>query len=280
VLFVLLASLIIEPIEYPTSSLSVFDVLILSPQVLRIPNHQSGGRMEPQPTFQGLVIGFVFQGNKKTCKVEISCKQWRRCSALCEEVTPEPGVWIPADGQTKTFKVHAVIAENLRSSWREFQALHDLGENIPLLPAILASDRRLVMTTRTPVSTPIKSGTELSPLPACSTATVVKDEAAPDVILREREDADSIVVNAEMQRLPGVTKAFMTRLAKQFNPSQLHAIYTAATKPGFTLIQGPPGTGKVSDLSPFCFVTFIIRLCFYGCVFCTFVLLYFCWGCF
>ena len=45
-----------------------------------------------------------------------------------------------------------MVIDSLRSSWREFQALHDLGLNIPLLQEILGSNRTFHMATTPPHS--------------------------------------------------------------------------------------------------------------------------------
>jgi len=38
---------------------------------------------------------------------------------------------------SKSYKLHYTVVDSLRSSWREFQALHDLGLNVPLMGEIL-----------------------------------------------------------------------------------------------------------------------------------------------
>jgi hypothetical protein len=42
---------------------------------------------------------------------------------------------------SKSYKLHYTIIDSLRSNWREFQALHDLGQNIPLMAEILGEYR-------------------------------------------------------------------------------------------------------------------------------------------
>ena len=50
----------------------------------------------------------------------------------------------------KSYKLHYTVLDSLRSSWREFQALHDLGLNVPLLQEILGSDRHFEMALHVP----------------------------------------------------------------------------------------------------------------------------------
>jgi senataxin len=59
-----------------------------------------------------------------------------------------------------------------------------------------------------------------------------------------------VVVNSLVGswRMKGCTEKFMRYLHLKYNPSQLHAIHTAAEQQGFTLVQGPPGTGKTSTI--------------------------------
>ena len=63
----------------------------------------------------------------------------------------------------KTFKLHYTVLDSLRSSWREFQALHDLGLNIPLMGEILGNERTFAMATTPPHDAPADATDEGNP---------------------------------------------------------------------------------------------------------------------
>jgi energy-coupling factor transporter ATP-binding protein EcfA2 len=177
----------------------------------------------------------------------------------------------------------------MRSSWREFQALHDIGQNVPLMSEILGAERTLTMAT-TP---PHEAGTQDSPFDlshspldtSSSSSAAVRTRDGPieggadhwgalsPVLSRQTSAASSqaapeepgnnakadevarvqnrmVVVNSlvDSWKMKGCTEKFMRYLRLKYNPSQLHAIHTAAEQQGFTLVQGPPGTGKTSTI--------------------------------
>jgi energy-coupling factor transporter ATP-binding protein EcfA2 len=51
---------------------------------------------------------------------------------------------------SKSYKLFYTVLDSLRSSWREFQALHDLGLNVPLLAEILGCGRTMEMASTPP----------------------------------------------------------------------------------------------------------------------------------
>jgi hypothetical protein len=105
---------------------------------------------------------------------------------------------------SKTYRMYYTILENVRSNWREFQALHSLGENVPLLPDLLG-----------------KSG------PADA------DEKQDNDI--STKSSTSVTTTPE---IAGLSSSFLTYLTEKFNPSQYQAICSAAQSQGFSLIQG------------------------------------------
>jgi senataxin len=66
----------------------------------------------------------------------------------------------------------------------------------------------------------------------------------------QRQQARIATVEALVHswKMKGCTDKFMRYLRMKYNPSQLHAVHTAAEQEGFTLVQGPPGTGKTSTI--------------------------------
>ncbi len=165
--------------------------------------------------------------------------------------------------------MHFVSVDNLRSSWREFLAIHELGCNIPLLSEILGSSRSMEMCHTPPIhsceddesfnsSSPTVGGVRKAVDPRLA----VKQRAAASRAAKESSENASLSSASTLSqkarapieqevaewRMHGVTDKFMKYLRIKFNPSQLHAIRTAATQMGFTLVQGPPGTGKTSTI--------------------------------
>lgn len=65
----------------------------------------------------------------------------------------------------------------------------------------------------------------------------------------DAEDPSHITVE-ELKRWEdlGLTLKFLTILKRTNNASQLRAIHSSISNPGFTLVQGPPGTGKTSTI--------------------------------
>lgn len=126
------------------------------------------------------------------------------------------------------YKLSYTIIDNLRSSIREFIAMHQLSTGIPLLPHILANNIELNLA-RTPESSP---STPLSPK---AKSHLLSEEATSNF-------------ETSMLHIPGITSTFNKYLKSKFNPSQLLAIMQSTTKKGFTLIQGPPGTGKTTTI--------------------------------
>ncbi len=108
-------------------------------------------------------------------------------------------------------KLHFVNLDSIVSCWREFMSLHELGINKGLLSQLLGLEN-----------------SEYSKL-----------------------NFDGTVVNKnlnEMDILPGISPTLMGLYRKQYNMSQLQAIYSTIISDGFVLIQGPPGTGKTSTV--------------------------------
>ncbi len=108
-------------------------------------------------------------------------------------------------------KLNFVNIDSIVSCWREFMSLHELGINKGLLDQLLGLDH-----------------SEYSKL-----------------------NCDGTVVSEKFDKgenLPGITETLMELYRKQYNSSQLQAIYSTTISDGFVLIQGPPGTGKTSTV--------------------------------
>lgn len=139
-----------------------------------------------------------------------------------------------------------MVLSNLTSSWREFQALHDIARNIPLLPEILATEKEpLTMNIKqehtddgntTPQYTPDDDEEENATATTATTTTVQVT----------KEEVKTAARAMRQQR--GISEKYFKFLKTRFNPSQLLAISKATISQGFTLIQGPPGTGKTSTI--------------------------------
>lgn len=224
---------------------------------------------EKQDSMLGIVVHMYYQGKNKYYRVLFRSKYWNKIKDKATEICGTDGC--KPNESRKTYRVFGVIVDSLRSSWREFHALHDLGENIPLLKEILACDRTLEMVS-TPEYDSECNDMNLEEFLANSSAQKNTTNSDSVIMIKhEQSDGRSRSHNGgnsrrspprsssngenfddgsdtEMSRLPGVTKHFMRWLRAHYNPSQLHAIFAAATKPGFTLIQGPPGTGKTSTI--------------------------------
>lgn len=175
--------------------------------------------------------------------------------------------------------------ENLRSSWREFQALQDLGLNIPLIVDILGAERTFSMAATPPHnaagsvgtggeldnpfymsprsgdesnsagdgalvsfnSTQKSSGSDSEGTSMIDVGDVGQNESKSSDFgaYNRTETVEQLVASWKMK---GCTDKFMKYLRLSYNPSQLHAIHTAVDQQGFTLVQGPPGTGKTSTI--------------------------------
>lgn len=215
---------------YPCRLPGVMDIILISPNKLDFP---SAGTAAPstgiewwkQPAVVGLVVGTNFSSGSKLFQVKLRAKQWLAIRDQARIVpaggqrngavpVAKPGASV---SKTATYRMYYTIVENVRSNWREFQALHELGTNITLVKEVLASNRTMVMEP-TPPSSPVVSRSRESPVVIPQT------------------------------RLVGLSAGFTSYLQNTFNPSQVHAITTAAASKGFTLIQGPPGTGKTSTI--------------------------------
>jgi superfamily I DNA and/or RNA helicase len=126
--------------------------------------------------------------------------------------------------------MHYIIVENIRSNWREFQAIHELDVNVPLLNEIFASNRMLQMA-----STPDYNDS--------STVEQIFEEEGKSLIHSYDDIQDDKLIKQE-----NIPIQFVKYLKEKFNPSQYYAIQMAATQQGFTLVQGPPGTGKTTTI--------------------------------
>jgi superfamily I DNA and/or RNA helicase len=126
--------------------------------------------------------------------------------------------------------MHYTIVENIRSNWREFQAIHELDVNVPLLNEIFASNRILQMA-----STPDYNDS--------LTVEQIFEEEGKSLIHSYNDIQDDKLIKQE-----NIPISFVKYLKEKFNPSQYYAIQMAATQQGFTLVQGPPGTGKTTTI--------------------------------
>lgn len=184
------------------------------------------------------------------------------------------------------------MLDSLRSSWREFQALHDLGLNVPLLAEILGAERTFEMaqtpphesTMETPPGGTLEDPIALSPevtiaqssmgagfsdtgippynpgqaenalvlsIPSAGVLKAQRSESMGSLSQQQkRHSARMVTLEAMVHgwKMKGCTEKFMKYLRLKYNPSQLHAIHTAAEQQGFTLVQGPPGTGKTTTI--------------------------------
>lgn len=129
--------------------------------------------------------------------------------------------------------MHYTTVENIRSAWREYQAIHELGVNVPLLPEILATNRSSAFP-RTP---DYNDNSKIEQMIEEEKKSLLESNQQ---LVQQNED-----ILIQQEHIP---KDFIQYLKNKFNSSQYYSIQLAATKQGFTLVQGPPGTGKTSTI--------------------------------
>lgn len=201
---------------------STHDLILLTPQLLNIPPNPS----KPwtlQAGCLGLVVSSAFYRGQKVYKVMINAKAWKSIRKQVpveneEEIKKAKSEYLKNNHKASSsepninprYAAKYLIVTGLQSSWREFHALHEAGETIPLINDILAEQ-------------------------------ITQKINHSSAFVNE-------LVNKNMPQLLGVSQNFVEKLKEKCNPSQLEAIANAATNTGFTLIQGPPGTGKTSTI--------------------------------
>eukprot|EP01039_Chlorochromonas_danica_P005350 gene5350-5886_t len=230
----------------PSAVPSVMDVLLLSPRQLDPPLLS----WADQPAMLGLVVGVNFTSGTRLLQVKVNSKKWfgirqqtrvisssavnvnassssssgqllsNNANATTQSTTFAKVVGHTNGSKATTYRLHYTIVENIRSNWREYQAVHELGTNIPLMQDILAANKAIDMAP-TPPSSPQTAGNSRH---------------------------HHMVIETEGPEITGLSANFISHLKNTFNPSQFRAISTAAASQGFTLIQGPPGTGKTSTI--------------------------------
>lgn len=165
-----------------------------------------------------------------------------------------------------------IVAENVRSPWREFLALHELRLNKAMVSKVLGNALSIELVHTPTAQSPSYDGSQstvaLKRNRSDSSSSVLGAEALTPVgatlsVLasssplssgkidlpkkRRREENSEIgkLVNDDLVAawsLPRLSHKFNSMLKSRNNLSQLHAIKEAFTGEGFTLVQGPPGT--------------------------------------
>lgn len=171
--------------------------------------------------------------------------------------------------------LHYTVLTNLRSSWREYQAVWNINQ-IRLKSAVLATPPGTVMKRR---ATAARSTNTASTTTANDNNVQISRNASSEVV----DENETLSAPAAVEvALPGglsgsfspispttrqnvkhdfpfmmelelaqhwkASQKFMKHLKDSFNPSQLCAMHSAVTSDGFSLIQGPPGTGKTKTI--------------------------------
>ena len=171
-------------------------------------------------------------------------------------------------GPLSAYKLHFVVLDQLTSPWREYLALHELG-NAPLLQAVLA-DRSSIQLPQTPPQVDhhvvpewgdFNESLTIAPEKIGSAARENQPQLAEHFTFEPLEATDNngigtassgsveaTSVAEPMVDLSELSVSFATAIRSQFNYSQLLAIRAAYTNEGFVLVQGPPGTGKTSTV--------------------------------
>eukprot|EP01034_Spumella_vulgaris_P022183 gene22183-28293_t len=212
------------------------------------------------PYMIGIVVDQRFEGGARLSRVKVLSSGWETMKESIKVVnanssatgssagsatssSKSSGQIANKNGRLRSYSMHFVVVENVRSSWREFQAVHDLGSNVPLLVEVLGHSRSIDMC-----HTPPPVNDETAKPAGGSNGAEMSSSSSSSSSVGSSTQRVSIEQEVMEWRMNGVTDKFMTYLRRKYNPSQLHAIRTAATQMGFTLIQGPPGTGKTSTI--------------------------------
>lgn len=213
----------------------VMDLLLLSshplPQVL---NQNSIAQLPKDICYMiGIVTSNIRPDGTRGTMMKVSRPKWydaqtqlagKQPANTISTSTRSADAPIAKTAKAKPMVMHFLPVDSLTSSWREFLALHDIGNSSPLISEILASSTLLVDNSS-------KSSTE---------DIVVDNVSNPVSII---EVSHKTVIN-----IPGMTPKFMDFLKLSFNSSQLKAIEISSKRDGFVLIQGPPGSGKTSTI--------------------------------
>lgn len=184
-------------------------------------------------------------------------------------------------------KLYYNIVESLGPSYREFHAIYDLSTGIILKndilgivdPVLLRRDSSDIPTTPPQIEDDETFYYDHSNeeyvsgyVNGCSSSEEEEDddeevdgenECSEEVKLTYKElvnsnhnlgnliNSDNFStnsINLSSDDFRGINKRYLEHLTSKFNSSQLHAITTSISQPGFTLIQGPPGSGKTSTI--------------------------------
>ena len=129
--------------------------------------------------------------------------------------------------------------DNLRSVWREFQGLHQIGCNPAILQEILGTNRVMTMAT-TP---PLHPSDDF----CAYTSLAIKASSSSSIESNNNANIHKKEIKGQIYSV-GLPSNFVKYVNTSFNSSQIEAICTSVADQGFTLIQGPPGTGKTSTL--------------------------------
>ena len=142
------------------------------------------------------------------------------------------------------------FVDNLRSTWREFQGLHQIGCNVPILQEILGATRVMTMATTPPLQ-PCEDFCAISSLTnevTSSSSSSSSSTSAIESTYNAKSDKEEKKETKSRISSVGLPPKFVKYVNTSFNTSQIEAICTSVSEQGFTLIQGPPGTGKTSTL--------------------------------
>eukprot|EP01036_Dinobryon_divergens_P030769 gene30770-40065_t len=197
----------------------VYDVIIISKDPVFTRTASAYVENEVIYTVAIVVNCNSISGNK-VYQLKTFTKSW---NSLQESIPPNAvDKKTTQDAKIRVFRLLFTYVDNLRSVWREFQGLHQIGCNPAILQEILGANRVMTMAT-TP---PLQPSDDFS---ASSSLTIGKE------------------FKSEIYSV-GLPTNFVKYVNSSFNSSQIEAICTSVADQGFTLIQGPPGTGKTSTL--------------------------------
>ena len=170
-------------------------------------------------------LGFTSSCRRFEFSLKVIGRSWSQFTTFATEhhktkVTSKPGVLLSSlPAELSTCPIQYLILDNLTSSFREYAALFAFRGS-PLIGDIIQMPTEFYLSQTPPPSPSLDTGGE---------------EGTKE---------------GEVPQVSGIGSSLFPILQKQYNPSQMTAIYSSveANKRGLCLILGPPGTGKTTTI--------------------------------